>query len=218
MSKFSFDTIKDFDKHIDKSIPSYSTLLNIIENISSYFIRDYYNVYDLGCSTGTLIKRLYDKDNTKANFIGYDISNNLLPELEGDRIYFYNRDITKSDLNLSRASLIYSIFTLQFIDYNRRLKILENIYNSLEKGGAFIITEKIFLEDSRLQDIFTFSLYDYKINSFSAVEILDKQRDLRKIMFPISEEENISLFKKAGFKTIESFFQSLNFKGWILLK
>lgn len=218
MSSFSFDTVEDFDKHIDKSIPSYSTLINIIENISSYFIRDYYNVYDLGCSTGNLLKRIYAKDNTLANFVGYDTSNNLLPKEEKDRLYFYNRDITKSDLNLSRASLIYSIFTLQFIDYNKRLRILENIYNSLDKGGAFIITEKIFLEDARLQDIFTFSLYDYKINSFTAVEILDKQRDLRKIMFPITEEENISLFREAGFKTIESFFQSLNFKGWILIK
>jgi len=217
MSKFSFDTVKDFDKHIDKSIPSYSTLLNIIENISSYFIRDYYNVYDLGCSTGTLIKRLYAKDKTKANFIGYDISNNLLPEIEDDRIYFYNRDITK-DVNLNRASLIFSIFTLQFIDYYKRERILKNVYDSLIKGGAFIVTEKIFLEDARLQDIFTFSLYDYKINSFTALEILDKQRDLRKIMFPISEKENLELFRKVGFKTIEPFFQSLNFKGWILLK
>jgi len=217
MSKFSFDTVKDFDKHIDKSIPSYSTLLNIIENISSYFIRDYYNVYDLGCSTGTLIKRLYAKDNTKANFIGYDISNNLLPEIEDDRIYFYNRDITK-DVNLNRASLIFSIFTLQFIDYYKRERIIKNVYDSLIKGGAFIVTEKIFLEDARLQDIFTFSLYDYKINSFTALEILDKQRDLRKIMFPISEKENLELFRKVGFKTIEPFFQSLNFKGWILLK
>jgi len=223
MSKFSFETIKDFDKHISKSIPSYSTLIKVIENISTYFIRDGYNVYDLGCSTGTLLKRLHSRDDSKASFIGLDISTNLLPVYEKvdnkkGRLFFFNKDITKDNLGLINASIVYSIFTLQFIDYSKRLTILKNVYNSLVKGGALIITEKIFLENSKLQDIFTFSLYDYKKEFFTAVDILNKQKDLRRIMFPITEKENIELFKEAGFKHIESFFQSLNFKGWILLK
>ena len=174
MSKFSFETIKDFDKHISKSIPSYSTLIKVIENISTYFIRDGYNVYDLGCSTGTLLKRLHSRDDSKAIFIGLDISTNLLPVYE-------------------------KVDNKKGIDYSKRLTILKNVYKSLVKGGALIITEKIFLENSKLQDIFTFSLYDYKKEYFTAVDILNKQKDLRRIMFPITEKENIELFKEAGF-------------------
>jgi hypothetical protein len=37
-------------------------------------------------------------------------------------------------------------------------------------------------------------------------------------MNSLESEENIKLFKKAGFKTIEPFFQSLNFKGYLCKK
>ena len=49
-------------------------------------------------------------------------------------------------------------------------------------------------------------------------EILKKEHDLRSIMNPLQTGENILLFKKAGFKVVEPFFQSLNFKGYICKK
>lgn len=218
MKEFSFDTIKDFDGHINKSIPSFNILLNLIENISYSFIRDNYNVYDLGCSKGSLLLNLSKGNKTNSGFIGYDISSNLLPKKEYSNTLFQKRDITDEDTKFIDPSLILSIFTLQFIDYNKRQPLLNKIYKSLNKGGAFIVAEKVFVKDSYIQDIFTFALYDYKRNNFTPSEILSKQKDLRKIMFPLKEKENIKLFKKAGFKKIEPFFQSLNFKAWLCIK
>jgi len=217
MREFSFDTIEDFDGHINKSIPSFNILLNLIENISYSFIRDNYNVYDLGCSKGSLLLNLSKDNKTNTKFVGYDISSNLLPKKQ-DKVLFQKKDITEKDIKFVDPSLILSIFTLQFIDYSKRKPLLNKIYKSLNKGGAFIIAEKVFVEDSYIQDIFTFALYDYKINNFTPSEILSKQKDLRKIMFPLKEKENIKLFKEAGFKTIEPFFQSLNFKAWLCIK
>ena len=48
--------------------------------------------------------------------------------------------------------------------------------------------------------------------------ILNKENDLRSIMNPLESLYNIELFKKAGFKIIEPFFQSLNFRGYICKK
>jgi hypothetical protein len=37
-------------------------------------------------------------------------------------------------------------------------------------------------------------------------------------MNPLESEDNIKLLKESGFKTIEPFFQSLNFKGYLCKK
>lgn len=66
--------------------------------------------------------------------------------------------------------------------------------------------------------MFTFSNYENKRKTFTSDEILDKEKDLRSIMNPVTQQDNIELLKKAGFKTIEPFFQSLNFKGYICKK
>lgn len=220
-NKFSFDTIDDFDRHIQLSIPNYLHIHELICSMSSSFIKPGTNVFDLGTSTGSLVNKLsyhnrYIKDVT---YFGIDKSDNLLPEDREplNNIKFLKEDIT-GDWTFINVSLITSIFTLQFIPVNDRIKILENIYKSLNPDGAVIICEKVFLKDGFMQDLFTFSYYDYKKKSFTEKEILDKQRDLREIMRPLTEEQNKTLFRDIGFKNIETFFSSLFFKGWILCK
>ena len=57
---FSFGgkTPKNFDSHISKSVPLYELGQDLISKISSFFLNNESNVYDLGCSTGTLIKKI----------------------------------------------------------------------------------------------------------------------------------------------------------------
>jgi hypothetical protein len=69
-----------------------------------------------------------------------------------------------------------------------------------------------------IQEIFTFSNYDYKKNQFSPNEILSKEIDLRKLMNPLSEGENYKILNKLGFRNVTLFFQSLNFKGFLCIK
>lgn len=215
---FSFDTIKDFDRHIEMSIPNYSELKEYLVKLSSYFIKDNSIVLDIGCSSGLLIERL-SREFENSKFKGYDISDNLLGkaiEEKRTNVEFIRDDVTKC--NIPNADLIFSIYLLQFLPIKERLPLLKKIYNSLEDGGALIICEKTYQNQTKAHEILTFSYYDFKLKHFSAEEILKKQYDLRKIMCPISEEENISNFKKAGFKTIFSFWQSLLFKGWVCIK
>ncbi|MBN2881262.1 methyltransferase domain-containing protein [Candidatus Woesearchaeota archaeon] len=215
---FSFENIKDFDKHIQLSIPNYTHVLDLVKSISSYFLQENSIVYDLGCSTGNLLKQIDSETSLKnLKLVGYDISENLLSP-NSNRISFIKKDITDEDLDISNANIIFSIFTLQFISLSERKKLLKKIYDNLNVGGAFVICEKIYLDEGLIQDIYTFSYYDYKRKSFDAKTILDKQIRLREIMKPLSESDNLNLFREAGFTKINSFFQSLNFKGWLLIK
>ena len=208
MKKFDFNTIENFDDHIDKSVSNYREITDLIKLLSTYFIKDSTFVYDLGCSTGKLIKEL-SLDNPGAD---------MIEEKEEENVAFLNKDITSPKLEFYNTNLILSIFTLQFLDIEDRYNLVKKVYNNLNRGGAFIITEKVFLDSGFLQDVFIFTHYDQKLKSFKPKEILSKQRDLRRIMRPLTNSENIDIFKEAGFTKIETFYQSLNFKGWILVK
>lgn len=213
MSEFSFSTINEFDAHINYSISSYNVLHNLVLNLSSYFINDDSLVVDLGCSTGLLLERL-EKEYKAKKFIGIDKEPNIVKKRKNIEIQV--RDITKG-IKINNIDLCFSIFTLQFIEIEKRKKIIEDVYNSLSLGGAFIISEKIFMDSGLIQDIFSFCHYDFKFKNFTAKEILKKQKDLRKIMFPVNKKENEDMLK-SKFKTVEPFFQSLNFIGWICIK
>ncbi len=215
---FSFDTVQGFDKHISLSVLGYSHMVELIKSMATFFITPGSNVYDIGCSTGNLLFELNEVikvDNVK--YIGYDLSTNLLPKAKND-VYFFRQDVTDSDVTFSATNLVICAFTLQFIKPAKRQELITKIYNSLNERGAFIFVEKIYSAEGYTQDIFNSSHYDFKLRAFTPEEILGKQDKLREIMKPLTARENVQLLKNAGFKNINTFYQSLNFKGWIAIK
>lgn len=216
--KFSFNTIDNFDSHIEQSIMGYDNLQDIILSLSSNFIKNNSAVIDIGCSTGALLKRVlnYHKEQNP-RLIGYDNSA-LLPAC-GD-ILFVDDDVTSDSWSPSGFDLAYSIFTLQFLNPQKRQRLLSKIFMGLNWGGALIVAEKTYCKRGKAQDFFTFAHYDMKARSFKAQEIFDKQRDLRPIMHPQYESNLIAEFKTAGFKAknIELIWGTLQFKAWLLIK
>jgi len=216
---FSFSTIQDFDSHFKQSIPRVEILEQNIIDLTNYFLidDDKINIYDIGCSTGRLLSKVIDKYNPKTNLIGIDKEVNLLQEIKNDRINILKIDLLKS-FTFENACIIYSIFTLQFLPIYKRLEILKSIYNGLLKGGAFIFAEKVYSENSKIQDIFTFLYYDFKKESFTEEEIFNKEFSLRNQMKSLNIDENIKLLKMAGFSIVEIFFRQFNFVGFLCIK
>ena len=214
MSEFSFKNIEHFDNHISSSIRGFDLLDGMICNISSFFAKNKSNVIDLGCTSGRLINKLAELY-PQSNCFGVDIIDNNFIAGKAELI---KADITESGFALQKSNLVLSVFTMQFLEVNDRKILFEKIYNSLEKNGAFILCEKEIAKDGMVQEIFTFSNYDYKKNQFSSDEILKKENDLRKLMNPLSDGGNYELLNCVGFRTVTLFFQSLNFKGYLCIK
>jgi len=201
MGKFSFDTVKDFDEHILASIPNYEEIHKCIDGMMEYFIKDGALICDIGCSTGSLLKRLDNNfRDTAISLIGYDTCKNLLPaDLSGSRCEFVLADVLNDDIQVSDSDIVFSIFTLCFIP-------------------AFICVEKIYSTHPRIETIFNSLYYSYKRERFEDREILDKEESLREIQTPLSAAENINMFRNAGFDKIDSFWKYYQFEGWICLK
>ena len=142
--KFSFATTPEgFDNHIEKSIRNYEDLVSDTITFGNYFIEDNTNVYDLGCSTGRLLHQIKENQkNINVNYIGLETC------LDFEK--FKDVEIHHNDIRhwtYQNASLITSIFTLQFIPLKDRAKVIESVYHGLNEGGAFIFAEKIQMQN-----------------------------------------------------------------------
>ncbi len=211
--KFDFNTIKDFDKHINLSIPDYGHLLDHISSLSTFFIKENSNYYDIGCSTGNLINKIKEKNkHIDFNAVGIDKSSNLAKKHTSIII------ADAVDFAYEKFNFATIVFTLQFLEIDQRECILEKMYKSMTDNGALIVCEKQYEENGFFQNLFDFTYYDYKKKNFSDEEILKKQFDLRYIMNPSPQRDNLRIFHKAGFYIVQPFWQSLLFKGWILMK
>lgn len=203
---FDFNEIEDFDKHINISIPGYKDLISQIIQYSEYFIEKGTNVYDIGCSTGNLIKSF---PRLEANYIGIDNSD-LIPEGKE----FIKADIAKQAL--SNASFIVSVFTLQFLARKDRNLIIKKIKNALNPGGAFILCEKIYADSGRIQDITNSLYYQFKMQGFPGGEILKKEQELRSAIRPMFLSQLLQEAVQIG--QYDIFWKKYNFIGLIILK
>lgn len=215
MSKFDFTTINEFDNHISHSIKGYDILHQLIVTMSSFFIKDNSTLIDIGCTSGKLLDKL-SKVYDDATCIGYDITDANF--IKSDSVKLIKQDVTHGAFVVPECDIIYSIFTLQFLPVTKRQSVLSKFYNALKPNGALFLCEKEICRDGRTQEVFTFSNYDYKRDNFTCEEILTKEIGLRSVMNPLPIGQNVELLKSAGFSTIEPFFQSLNFKGYLCLK
>ncbi|MEX0598333.1 MAG: methyltransferase domain-containing protein [Candidatus Paceibacterota bacterium] len=229
MSKFTFATREEgFDNHIDKSIRGYSDLWNDILKLSEYFVEDDTDIVDIGCSTGKLLKKMKENNYSfapKASYIGVEIEESFYSEFDKDEeeCHYTKPIYVRGDIlnySMYNCSLVTSIFTLQFMSQKDRQNVIDRIYQGLNKGGAFIFAEKTLAESARMQDILTFTYYDYKKNFFGEKDILDKESELRHMLKPVTEAQIYESLYEAGFHEdyVESFWKSHLFQGFIAIK
>ena len=224
-SVFSFGgkTPKKFDAHIRKSVPLYEMGHNLICKISSFFLNDESCVYDLGCSTGTLIKKII-KYNPKIKFkiIGIDKEKNMIKEAKrklktAKRVSFNCHDL--KSYKFKKSDLFISYYTIQFIKPKYRQQIFNNIYKSLNWGGALLLFEKVRGSDARFQDMMLQIYNEYKNDvGYDGKQIYNKSLSIRGVLEPFTSTANIAYLKRAGFKDVMSVIKYCSFEGFLAIK
>ena len=216
---------KIFDNHISRSIPDYDHSIELISDLSTYFLKENSNCIDIGFSTGTLIEKINQINLDKnINFIGVEPEIKMINFFKKKKFFKKIKKIkiinnTIEKIKLVRSDFIISNFTIQFTNLNDREKILRKIYNSLNIGGGFVFFEKIYGNDPFFEKIFNDMLVDFKAKqNFSEQEIIRKNKAIRGIMRPLRQMDNLVLLKKAGFKKIQVINQKINFQGILAIK
>jgi tRNA (cmo5U34)-methyltransferase len=221
---FSGDVPDTFVDHIRQSVPLYEEGHELVCQFSDFFVSNTSVVYELGTSTGELLKKLavHSKGKPGARWIGAEVEPAMVAKARKHCADVPNITIVEEDarlIPLEAADLIVSYYTMQFIPPRDRQAVFDRIYQSLNWGGAFIMFEKVRAPDARFQDMMSTLYNDFKLKQgFSPEEILQKTRSLKGVLEPFSTEGNLGLMRRAGFQDITTISKYVCFEGFLAIK
>lgn len=221
--EFNAEVAKTFDSHVGKSVPYYNETQQLAVAMSDWFVRDGSLVYDIGCATGATIADLLQRHPKKRlRCVGLDNSAAMLVQahqrLDALNVQLIQEDVLQCSLE-SNISLIYCLYTLQFLDPQRRLEVCDRLYRNLVRRGAFILVEKVLDADPVVGDIYTHLHWAKKAEmGFDVSEIYGKAQSLRGVLVPFTTQENIRMLESIGFSRVSVFFKWCNFCGILAVK
>lgn len=220
---FGGNVAETFTDHVRRSVPLYEVGHDLVCKVSDYFIQDGSVAYELGVSTGALMKKVASRHAKKtARFVGIDIEEPMIAQARKEIGDLPNVRLLVDDAILhdyEPADLIVAYYTVQFVPPKRRQQLIERVYESLNWGGAFLMFEKVRGSDARFQDMMTGIYTDFKIDQgYGPEEIVAKSRSLKGVLEPFSTQGNIDLLKRAGFTDIMSIMKWVCFEGFLAIK
>lgn len=221
---FSGNVPETFVAHIRHSVPMYEEGHDMICQLSDFFCSKDSICYELGVSTGELLKKLALHHSSKPTirFIGLDVEEAMIAKAKQHCADVANIEVLHEDIRLfdyQKADMFVSYYCMQFVPPRDRQELFRRVYESLHWGGAFVLYEKVRGPDARFQDILSTLYNDFKTrNGLSADEILSKTRSLKGVLEPFSSEGNLGLLRRAGFTDIMTVQKHLCFEGFLAVK
>ena len=221
--EFDEEVAEVFDDMLLRSVPFYKESQNITKFFVKKFLPEQGILYDLGCSTASLLIDIKRDLSTDATLIGIDNSEAMLKKAKIKcEVFKADIDVEFGDIltyNYKQADVFISNYTLQFIRPLLRDEFVTKIYNSLKDGGVFIFSEKIISHHPKLNKDLIECYYDFKKKQgYSEYEIMQKREALENVLIPYSESENITMAKNSGFSHCEAIFRWANFATFIAIK
>lgn len=224
---FVFDekVVDVFPDMINRSVPGYGTIINLIGIIAEQYAKPNTCLYDLGCSLGAAsLSMRHRLTKEGCEIISVDNAQAMIERL--DKILL--RDNSKTpvkticsdikNIEMNNASVAVMNFTLQFIPTDERENIIEKIFKGINKGGCLILSEKLaFSEDENSAQVELHHAFK-KSNGYSDLEIAQKRSALENILIPETKDVHIQRLQKAGFSQVFPIFQCFNFASFIAIK
>lgn len=228
ISNFVFDesVTRVFEDMISRSVPGYASILSMLPVLVRKYVQPDSRCYDLGSSLGAATLSMRHAINkTNVEIIAVDNSESMINKsreyIAADKstlpVNLQCADI--KDVEINNASMVVMNFTLQFIQPEQRLGLLQNICKGLNQGGAFVLSEKIIAEDSQQQNWMTELHHEFKrANGYSELEISQKRSALEKVLIPDTVEQHKQRLHDAGFSRVILWFQCFNFVSILAVK
>jgi tRNA (cmo5U34)-methyltransferase len=221
---FSGEVAENFVPHIKRSVPYYEDGHDLVCYLSDFFCLKNSTCYELGCSTGELIRKLarYNAHKPQIRWVGIDVEEKMVQKAKEHCKDMAGVEIVHDDIvnfNFEAADMVISYYCVQFVPECYRQELFNKIYQSLNWGGCFILFEKVRAPDARFQDMMTMLYRDYKLRQgFTSDEIFNKDQGLKSKLKPFSTEGNLGLLKRAGFTDIMTVMKHVCFEGFIAVK
>lgn len=221
---FAFDesVARVFQDMIRRSVPGYSTVVNISGLVAAQHARSGTNIYDLGCSLGATLLAIYRQISGGCSLIGVDNSKAMIAACKeklalekANDIKLICNDILNQEI--VNASVVTMNFTLQFIAHESRYPLLQKINRGLIPDGVLLLSEKIRVRDQEERYLRELHESFKRANGYSQLEISQKRSALEGVLLAEDLQTHIKRLEQAGFSKIIPWFQCLNFVSLVAI-
>lgn len=223
--EFNAQVADVFDNMIQRSVPGYNFLLDVIGVLAARYGQNQSNCYDLGCSLGTMTLRLRQNLPAGAHVIGVDNSAAMVSRCQHNMARDHSQasyKIVQQDLQdtpIENASMVILNFTLQFIADQERPSILANIAAGIRPGGVLLLAEKVCFDNPEEQQLQVDLYHDFKrYQGYSDLEIAQKRAALENVLIPNTLAQHRQRLLDAGFSRVETCMQCFNFCALLAFK
>jgi tRNA (cmo5U34)-methyltransferase len=222
--EFGDDVAAHFDDHVRRSVPLYDRGHDLVCRLSDFFVTQPGLAYEIGCSTGMLLRRLAEHNAHKPDcrWIGIDREPAMVRHARARCAGLANVEVVQDDVTgfaLEPCDLVVAYYTVQFIRPRFRQPLFDRVFEALNWGGAFVLFEKVRGPDARFQDMLTALYDDYKREQgYDDREIMGKARSLRGVLEPYTSQANVDYLRRAGFSDVMPVMKYLGFEGILAIK
>ncbi|MDR2213504.1 MAG: carboxy-S-adenosyl-L-methionine synthase CmoA [Pseudomonadales bacterium] len=215
-----------FTDMIERSVPGYGSIINMISAFAQRYAQRGSRCYDLGCSLGAATLALrHGIIEPEVEIIAIDSSQAMIERCaallreDTGQVPVHLRRADILDEPIENASLVVLNFTLQFVPLARRQELIERIAQGLRPGGMLVLSEKIHFEDAQLNALFIDLHHRFKEqNGYSKTEISKKRAAIENVLVPETLHAHQARILNAGFASCAVWFQCFNFASLVAVK
>ena len=216
---FAFDSkvTRVFPDMIRRSVPGYTTIVELIGVIVSQSIEPEALVYDLGCSRGAVTRAtLSAVDTLPCTIHAIDASLPMIEQASADitdtRVKFRCEDIRETEIH--DASAVVLNLVLQFVPPNQRMALLRRIFDGTQSGGLLVLTEKI-KSTKHFEEL---HLKFKRVSGYSELEIQQKRAALEAVMQLHDLNHHRQRLRRIGYRRVSTWFRCLNWVSILAYK
>ncbi|GGF58355.1 carboxy-S-adenosyl-L-methionine synthase [Alteromonas lipolytica] len=228
VSDFQFDdaVAEVFPDMISRSIPGYQTIIETIGQLAASKVVSGTNVYDIGCSLGAASFSVSRHCSAgQCQIIAIDSSPAMVERCRRKVEAFQlpnpitvKQGFAQSE-TITNASMVVMNFTLQFIPPPERPALVQQIYDGLQPGGIFVISEKIRHPTEQGNDLINDLHLQFKRdNGYSELEISQKRAALENVMLIDTFDVHKTRLEQAGFADVVMWYRCYNFMSLVAIK
>jgi tRNA (cmo5U34)-methyltransferase len=221
---FDSEIANVFPNMLERSIPGYRSMREVVTRTAVKYARRNGTITDLGVSRGDAIAPIVEQCQENNIYRGFDISEPMLTAARETfravpYVYIDGHDLRNGLPDTEPWSVALLVLTLMFVPTEYRQRLLSDIYERLEDGGALIIIEKVLADDTSLNTRLGEMYYDLKRDNGYSEAMIDRKRlALEGVLVPLRSSENERILRAAGFEAVECIWRYLNFAGWVAVK
>jgi len=224
--EFDDDVVRVFPDMIARSVPGYSSILAVIEQLAGRCVQPGTHAWDLGCSLGAATRLIRRRSPLSATLHAVDNSAAMIARLQtlirdtwesGCPVEVHQADIRR--LPIHSASFVVLNLTLQFIPPADRDQLLSDIALGMLPGGTLLLAEKLCFDDPTSQQLLTDLHHDFKrAHGYTDLEIAQKRSSIENRLIPETLETHLRRLRRAGFRSVVPWFQCFNFASVLAIR